>query len=358
MAADNGLHSYAISDLIEMQKGLYSSVNQPNIIVFIDHISSYKNGNVEYLQIKPSNSDIVAAKVLKTYPDMDSGSGETLLYFLNWAYPKYKSEKNLLLLWSHGDGWIDFPNSIFGIGHDASSGSMIGVSTGELRSVFTRHKKKYDIIILDACYAGSLEILSEIQEFGDFILATPEEFPSIGYPWTEILMSWEPTQTSIETTELFASKFRQAYSVGGVYNEFGITDKRVSVCVYSLSKYQNLFEQIKVFSNQYADPKYSQYFTAIRNMTGVLEYNAPYGWIDLDLLFFVNKITELDVQDLVSATEDFVINRVTLGAAIEQSISIFYPRYLEAFVASYENYWHSLQLQNSGWARFLNYVYG
>ena len=59
MAADNGLYQHARDDIIEMQKGLQITSTAPNIIVFIDHALNYKEGVVEYLQIKPSINNYV-----------------------------------------------------------------------------------------------------------------------------------------------------------------------------------------------------------------------------------------------------------------------------------------------------------
>jgi len=367
MAADNGLHSTAIDDIIEMQKGLQIASNKPNIIVFIDHVPNYKNGIVEYLQIKPSNKDYIDSKILKSYPDMDSGSGETLLSFLNWGYPKYKSKHNCLVIWSHGEGWVRSGDSIFGICPDASSGSMIGVSTGELRNVFLRHRKKYDIIIFDACFAGSLELLSEINEYADFILGSPSEFPIKGYPWIEILPSWILKQTPFQTIGLVTEKFRDAYRLGGIYNPNWISDMRVSVSVYDMDKYSDLLQALKGFSVIFSNPLYLKDFSDIRNSQEVLEYNSMYGYIDVDLLSFIEKLKK-DIEhlpfindlldELDNILNDFVIKNVTLNSIYNHNLSIFYPKDLNTFLLTYENYWYTLQLKNSDWARFLNYCYG
>jgi hypothetical protein len=195
MAADNDLHEYAIDDIIKMQKGLVDNKEKVEIIVYIDHIDDYKNGRVEYLRITAGNNDFITSAVLQSYPDEDSGNPATLTKFINWAFPRYSAEKNVLVLWSHSNGWTR-GNGQKWICGDNTAGSSIGVSNGELHQSLKKTSRKYDIIILDACYTGSIEFISEIKDFTSYIIASPEEFPAIGFPWTEILRNWQTSASA------------------------------------------------------------------------------------------------------------------------------------------------------------------
>ncbi|MCL2063317.1 MAG: clostripain-related cysteine peptidase [Candidatus Cloacimonetes bacterium] len=369
MGADNDLHRHAIEDIMEMQKGLLSGNDFVNIIVYIDHAPSYKNGAVEYIQVRPSNSNVVDSRIIQTYPDENSGSGQTLTKFLNWAYPLYSSEKNILILWSHGSGWARGDMETRWIIEDSTSMSNIKVYDGELHDALARHNRKYDIIVLDACNSGSIEMVGELKNFTDLIIASPDLFPSRGFPWEQIIQSWESSYSSVQVSELFIANFIDAYSMGGVYNMFGISDIKVSIAVYDITKYDHLFYAIREFSDAFADSDYSDFFIPVRNT--IHEYNS--GGREIDLLRFMEAVNGQSsgnnanpsinekkhiIENLYSAVDDFVIMKHSLFSFFHQSISIFYPRNFLNFIDNFYLYWHHLKFSNSDWGKFLNYVYG
>ena len=364
MGADNDLHRNAIEDIVEMQKGLLAGHEVLDIIVYIDHAPHYKYGAVEHIQVRPSSSEIVDSRILRTYPDENSGSGETLTRFLNWAYPRYASEKNILILWSHGSGWARDSMETRWIIEDSTAESNIKVYNGELREALERHNQRYDIIILDACFSGQIEMIGEIKEFADFVMASPETFPARGYPWIEIIPKWESGFSSFQVAELLASEFKKAYSMGGIYNRFGTSDIRVSVSVYDIAKYDTLFEAIKEFSEAFADAVYSPSFSSVRS--AVFDYN--WGMREIDLMQFVEMVAESSdfnhhpykdkIEALKNSLDDFLVIRHSLFSTIYKSISIFYPLDFQDFISSFYVYWHHLRFSDSGWGRFLNYVYG
>ena len=369
MVPDRALYNFAIDDIIEMQKGLFEgNINDLKIVVYISHISSHRNGVVEYLEIIPSSQDHVVSRVLRTIPNENSGSGDALLGFLNWAYPRFSSERNILSIWSHSSGWTPGPmrsGSDFNwICYDEVYRSAIGITTGELRSVFERHNKKYDIIILDACMTGSMEFITELEGFADYVIASPDEFPAEGFPWIQILPKWDHTFTTRQITHLIMSKFAEAYSLGGIYDF--IRDRRVSVSVYSMEKHNYLMGAIELFSEVFANPEYSEYFSSIR---GKIHSYGRFDLGDIDLLHFVEQVIasnnfnynqKIVLNVLHNAVNNFVIYNHTQNSTIghEHSISINYPLYFQHFIGIFEFFWHRLRFSQSGWARFLNYVYG
>jgi len=373
MAADNGLHSSAIDDIIEMQKGLYNStIITPTIIVYIDHIPSYKNGSVEYLKITPSSVNTVTSQILKATPDENSGSGDTLLRFLQYVYPRYASNHNILSIWSHSNGWMRGDTHRW-IGNDDTANDSIGISNSELHNALKRHNKKYDIIMLDACNAGSIEIYSEIQDFARYILASPDLFPSSGYPWTQILENWSDANNPLYIAQHFGENLLDAYSMGGVYNPTGTVDNAVSVSISDMQYYPDLIENIKNFTRTFALPnaQYATLFTSIRENTQLV-YNPRES--DIDLLQFVNDVLQHDtrnsvftipqrdiLQNLQHSINLFIPEKYTLYSqynTLPQSISIWYPLSVEQFYPIYISDFHSLRFASSSWGYFLNYAYG
>ena len=362
MAADNGLHSSAIADIVEMQKGLNTSGSKPKIIAYIDHIQTYKGGVVEYLQITPSNSSEVSSRILRTYPDENSGSGETLTKFLKWA-ARHSSEKNMLILWSHSNGWQRntisddeiAPPSRW-ICNDWTAEDMIGVSTGELQDAIAKSNTVYDIIMLDACHAGSIEFVSELNGFADYIIATPDYVPVEGSAWTQILEHWEDSDDATQIAQNIMTHTMNAYDLGGVYNVYGTQPRPVAMSVYDMKHYDAVFHAVKDFADNFANPEYADFFTNIKDSTPT--YTDVHFEIDLMSFAQTTLDRQADTQYLVSALEDFIIYTRALNSAHEKTISIWFPDLFERFIVIYRRYYHNLQFEKTGWGRFLNYVWG
>ena len=363
MAADNGLHSFAINDIIEMQKGLLDSIDNPKIIVYIDHISTYKNGVVEYLEITPNDSNQITSKILKSNNDENSGSGETLLKFLNWAYSRHASEKNALVIWSHSSGWLGKGIEEKWICSDNTSDSAISISNGELLTAFMKHNKKYDIIILDACNAGSIEFIFEVNDYIDYAIASPDQMPAEGFPWTNILQNWDNSFTPFQTSELFFNNFVEAYSLGGIYNLYGSQNRRASLSVYNTFYLDDVVDSITDFSHSFSNSKSYEFFQSIRRIVPTYNFlNA-----DIDLGFFINAIREenpfdthvdIVINDLINNFDNMISFKQGLSLSHHPTISIWYPNYFEMFNVIFHRDWSHLRFFKSDWARFLNYAYG
>jgi len=367
MAADNGLHTFAIEDIVEMQRGLYTTSENINIIVYIDHAPHYKNGNVEYLKITPSEANTVTSQILWTSPDENSGTGATLLRFLNWAYPRYASTHNILSIWSHSNGWMRGGQSKW-IGIDDTTGDRIGIGDGELRTTLQAHNKVYDIISLEACNAGSIEIYSEIHSFARYIVSTPDLFPSRGFAWTQILADWIDTSDPLQIANHLCFHFLDAYQMGGVYNPVGNYDIAVSISISDIQYFTELFTAITEFSSAFADITYAPIFTNIRDNFRLVYSDRQ---SEIDLLLFANNVAQhsqafTPIQNnilnrLQLAIDQFVPEKYTIYTQYSfhpHSVSIWYPEMQYQFYPVYINDFHKLVFASTGWGYFLNYAFG
>jgi len=366
MAADNGLHSYAINDIIEMQKGLFQTNNDIEIIAYLDNISSFNDGKVEILKITPSESENVVSQVIKSYPDENSGNPEVFLSFLDWAYPRYSSTNNALVVWSHSSGWIGKTNEYKWICSDNTSNSVISISDGQFREMFVRHNRKYDIIILDACNAGSFEIFNEVNGYADYIIASPQEMPANGFPWTQILAQWDENYSNQQIAEFISHNFIDAYDFGSVYNPYGYGTYSLTISSVDMSMIDDFIESLNLFANYYADDLNYDNIQQVRKICP--EYNDLL--IDIDLSWFLNKLLEYEqksnapeitiniINDLIDKSELFIVFSESLDLLYNSSISIFFPKDYDRFETLFYRSWSKLNIAKSSWSRFLNYAYG
>jgi hypothetical protein len=240
--------------------------------------------------------------------------------------------------------------------------SVIGVSNGELYAAMRSHGRVYDMIVLDACNTGSLELIGEIRPFARYVLASPHLFPAHGFPWINILPNWKNKYHSLEIGRLMGEQLLNAYRIGGIYNTDPVHDRMVSMTITDLSQYEKLLSAIMDFSITFGNADYSDYFLSVRSQTYDYNYTT-----DIDFYDFVTHIYESNsfdshknaiIQNLKDKLNLFVAEKYSLSFPIEHSISIFFPNEPQNFFGGFDLYWANLQFAHSGWSRFMNYVYG
>lgn len=120
---------------------------------------------------------------------------DTLSYFIKWCAKNYPANRNMLVMWDHGGG------SVSGFGYDekfASSGSM---SLAEIDTALTNGGVKFDFVGFDACLMATAENALMLTEHADYMIASEETEPGIGWYYTDWLTALSKN-TSISTLEL------------------------------------------------------------------------------------------------------------------------------------------------------------
>lgn len=168
----NGLYSFALEDLTELQK----TQDTPGIN-FIVQIDSYQGA-------RRYKADRQGLHLLAFLGDVNSGSSEALRNFGIWAAERYPSKYNALVLWDHGDGWSKGGKYI---GYDEQNLDYLSVSQGELkeavRDIVVKLGKPLDIIAMDACGMQMAEVLMEFQGLSRFAVGSQAMFPLSGLPY-------------------------------------------------------------------------------------------------------------------------------------------------------------------------------
>jgi len=115
---------------------------------------------------------------VESFPNASMGDGDTLLAFVNAAHAMYPADRYALILWDHGGGplhgvcWDEL--------YDADSLSLNEVTTALTEAGFTGENKLY-FIGFDACLMGSVEVASAMSPFADYMIASEETEPGLGW---------------------------------------------------------------------------------------------------------------------------------------------------------------------------------
>ncbi len=223
MAGDNDLDSAGVGDLQEMiQVGSTADVN---IIAEFDrkgpthHTKRYfvKTGELQEVE---------------DLGETDCGDPNVLLNFLKWAAEHYEAERYAVVLWNHGSGWT--PDLMDGIAQDvravnwnsreasqrsgttlrrvlfrttlekilemperreraicSDDGSGHSIDTTELGKVMVKARdvfgRKIDLLGMDACLMGNLEVAYQVQDYVTHIVASEDLEPNDGWPYDRVL---------------------------------------------------------------------------------------------------------------------------------------------------------------------------
>lgn len=187
MAADNNLYSSALKDIDEM---LQCSIPENyNVVIYLD-APAYSSDSIPKIFIIQKKKLVR----IEQFEIENSASATTLRNVIDYAINKYPANNFGLILWSHGTGWL--PEGVFD--------NLIRKTqnkNGNLQYSFAKDNgKEMDIIdlsnalpikfkyiVLDACLMSNIEVLYQLRNKADYIMASPTEEFGTGYPYNDIL---------------------------------------------------------------------------------------------------------------------------------------------------------------------------
>lgn len=120
---------------------------------------------------------------------------DTLSWFIRYCAKNYPANRMALIFWDHGGG------SVSGYGYDekfASSGSM---DLAEIDKALTNGGVKFDFVGFDACLMATTETALMLSEHADYLIASEETEPGIGWYYTDWLTKLSKN-TSMSTVEI------------------------------------------------------------------------------------------------------------------------------------------------------------
>ncbi len=184
----------ATSDLVEMANATLN--DKINLIVYTGGCSRWKNQVVsnrvnQIYQVK--NGGLIPLK-------QDDGSAamtnpSTLASFIQFCKKNFPANRNELILWDHGGG------SVSGYGYDEKNRSAGSMTLQGIQTALTKGGVKFDFIGFDACLMATVENGLMLDGFADYLIASEETEPGIGWYYTDWLNALSKN-TSLPTIEI------------------------------------------------------------------------------------------------------------------------------------------------------------
>lgn len=186
-------YGMATNDITEMAKATLNS--QVNVIVYTGGCSGWKNKNF-------SNSTNQIWRVANGGVEClvsDDGNRsmtkpETLTDFIKFCNDNYPANRRDLIFWDHGGG------SITGYGMDERAGHGGSLTLASIDTALRNTGLTFDFIGFDACLMGTLENGLMLNKYADYLIASEETEPGIGWYYTNWLtaLAKNPSMPTIE----------------------------------------------------------------------------------------------------------------------------------------------------------------
>jgi hypothetical protein len=296
MAADNGLNNEALDDIVDMMQAEFS--DNINVIVQVDYSESNSTPAAYRYHIYPGLKEQISY-----IGEIDSGDENELTSFANWGFSKYPSEKQALVIWSHGNGWYpssrELPPSFC---PDVEADNYIGIAGGELRTGIKNINEHLEILIFDACNMQTVEVAAEIADYTDYIIGSEGGVNSAGFPYAEIFSMWEEQTTAENICLEIGYQYHKYYNMEEIFP--------ISCSVLKTSEFQQLLNKLEEFTSQWAEYAMDEIFTESRQ--DCIEFNAS-GLnlaLDVDIKEVFTNVYNNTLNDSLRTISNEILNTI------------------------------------------------
>lgn len=158
------------------------------------------HGARRYFVTRDDDLARLGSELIEDLGEVNMANGDTLVDFVKWAVASYPSDKYVLILSDHGMGWPggwSDPDP----GNDRSRASVrapivdaLGnqMFLAEIDAALTRARAeagidKFELIGMDACLMGHIEVLSALAEHARYAVLSQETEPALGWAYASFL---------------------------------------------------------------------------------------------------------------------------------------------------------------------------
>ena len=323
----------ASNDIAEMCAATLS--NKINILIYTGGCKAWKTTGIsnevnQIYRIRGGRLErIVADDGAKVMTDP-----ATLTAFIKWCNENYPANRNDLIFWDHGGG------SISGYGYDEKFANKGSMNLSGINKALKDSGVTFDFIGFDACLMATLETALMTANYGDYLIASEETEPGIGWYYTDWLNELSK-DTSMLTLDIgknivdgFVDKCEEKCS--GQKTTLSVIDL-AEISVTSPDK-------LSAFSNSTANLIKSNDYKKVSDARVSTREFATSSRIDqIDLVNFANHIGTTEAKELANTLLSAVkYNRTSANMTNAYGVSIYFPYRRASKVDSQVNLYNEL----------------
>lgn len=377
-ADDRILEQDIYLDLNEAER--VGSSDQVNIVAQVDRFKGAYSGDGNwtgtrrYYITQDNDLQKVHSELVEDLGELNMADGKTLVDFVLWAARTYPADKYALILSDHGMGWPGGFSDPDPVSRDPSRTALASALGDDnlflmeledsLAEILDKSKiDKLELIGMDACLMGHLEVLAALEPYADYAVLSQETEPALGWAYTSflqalvdnpgmdgaqlsqsIIKSYIKDDQRINDEEARAEFLRQGSPLGGLFGsasqvtaaslarELG---RDVTLTAVDLSEMQALISSVNTLSynlqneNQDLVAKARTYAPAFTNVFGK-DTASPY----IDLGGFVQMLKKAGISSKTRQAADEVLANIQNAVVAEMhgegkrgatGISIYFP---------------------------------
>lgn len=190
LGGDNDLEGAAITDLLEMQRGLPATGCE--VVVLLDRHRDDDDAPADWtdtrvLRVRPG-SDGTFERIGEP-EERDTSDPSTLASFVTGVFRRYPAKHHAVFVWDHGGGFTgiciddDAPGRIEGKRMLSLADVRLGLATALQNTGLV----KLDLIAFDACLMAQLDVALAMHDLADAMVASEATVPGSGYPYASVL---------------------------------------------------------------------------------------------------------------------------------------------------------------------------
>ncbi|MFP4364954.1 MAG: clostripain-related cysteine peptidase [Spirochaetia bacterium] len=246
--ADNDLEQYLMADVNEIEGVDFSNKNIA-VVALIDRVSGYYSQDGDWTETRAyelgydssgynstmtANSERIALPTLgiteSNSIELNMGDPATLQGFIEDVIAAYPADSTMLLFSNHGGGWRDDEEAAEErIERMVVDKAICWDETDDNDSLYISEVRAavsaalgsgntVDILAMDACLMGMVEVAYEFRGIADIMIASSQTIPGFGYPYTQVMqaIAAEPgTVTPNRFSEILVTEYFDTYENGG-----------------------------------------------------------------------------------------------------------------------------------------------
>ena len=302
-----------------------------NVIVYTGGCKKWQNNVVssQYNQIYQVKNGQLACL------SQNAGTGamtdpKTLSDFIKICAQNFPANRYELIFWDHGGG------SVSGYGYDEKQSGHDTMDLSEISKALRDGGVKFDFIGFDACLMATAETALMLDDYGDYMIASEESEPGIGWYYAEWLaqLSQNPSMDTVSLGKKIADDF---------VRECGKScrGQATTLSVIDLAEFAAAVPKpLESFATSTANLVKSDFQTVSNARSRSHEFASSSRIDQIDLVHFAKNLGTQEGRDLANALLSAIKYNVTSSDVTNAyGVSIFFPyrraSYVDAAVKTY-----------------------
>ncbi len=330
-------YKMASSDIEEMKSATLGK--NIDIIIYTGGCSEWKSNGIsstvnQIYQIKDGQLvNLVSDDGAKSMTDPKTLSG-----FIRYCNSNFPANRNELILWDHGGG------SVSGYGYDEKYKSGGSMNLGGISQALRDGGVTFDFIGFDACLMATAENAFMLDPYADYLIASEETEPGIGWYYTEWL-SKLGNNTSMPTVEIGKN----------IIDDFVVRcyqkcrGQKTTLSIIDLAEFANTVpDKLNNFAKSVSNKIVNRDYQSISDARYKTREFAQSSKIDqIDLVNFAENVDTPESKELSKVLQNAVkYNRTSSSITNAYGVSIYFPYQQTSYVDSACNIYSNIGMNS------------